>query len=76
MYGRTIIFKSLQQRGLTFDEKWEDENNAVVKVAKEISRKVKEMDEFIKGVGPIVVSINNYIVYTKHCPSHNGIGCL
>ena len=37
-------------------EKWEDDDNAIVTVAKEIGQQLQNMVDFTKSVGPITVS--------------------
>lgn len=38
-------------------DKWEDENNPIVQVAKEMSLQMEQMAEFCKGDGPIGVRV-------------------
>ena len=36
-------------------EKWEDDNNPIVRVAKEMSQQMYHMAEYTRGEGPIMV---------------------
>ena len=37
-------------------ERWEDEGNPVVQVARQIARHVTDMESYMKGQGPLKVS--------------------
>ena len=38
-------------------ERWEDDHNPIVKVAKEMCTQLRQMGEYLKGEGPITVCI-------------------
>lgn len=39
-------------------DKWEDENNPIVQVAKEMSSQMEQMAEYCQGEGPVGVSFD------------------
>ena len=41
--------------------KWEDDNNAIVAVAKEMSKQLQNMADYTHQTGPITVCIKNFI---------------
>ena len=44
-------------------DRWEDDNNAIVTVAKEMSRQLQNMADFTRQTGPITVRFSIIIFY-------------
>ena len=43
-------------------DKWEDDDNAIVTVAKEIGQQLQNMVDFTKSIGPIMVSVLVFMI--------------